>query len=216
MTFTEAPNNMLIHKSQSIKHFGYDSITDSTYTFNKLGYRSNIEFDIRDDVVIFLGNSFTFGIGLDIEKTFSGIVSKNIKNPVYNFSWGCYGHTNNEQLILLNSILKLIKPKFVFLQINNLDRDRINGEIKYNNNMSTILSNFEKFYSNAQTLLKNINHRFLYWDDRMYDIKISNCLIKNRYCVDNSIPIKENTIGEKSHKLIALKLLHELNTYYFF
>jgi hypothetical protein len=210
MLFPTAPKNMYEHRSSSVKNFGYDKTTNSIYNFNSLGYRSNTEFTPVDNAILFLGNSITFGIGLNHEETFCGIVAGRCNDPVYNFSWGCYAHTNSEYLCFLKSLLKTIQPKFICYQINNLDCYRENGKIVLDKPIDLLEDEFKKFYLELQDVLKKIQHTFLYWDNREYNIDISNCLINQQYQVDHSLPDNKETFGKKSHLLIGLKILEQL------
>lgn len=210
MTFPVAPDHMKEFSNQSVKTFGYDKGRKIDYVFNSLGYRSTLEFVDDSNPIILLGNSVTFGIGLNVDDTFAGIISKKISNPVYNFAWGCYAHTNHEQLDLLDNIVKNIKPKHIVFQINNLDRIRQNGKIVYNNPKNLILSQFDDFYKKLKLLLTNVSHTLIYWDDHNYDLDFNKFLIYNKYHLDISIENMPNTFGKKSHKLIAAKILQSL------
>jgi len=209
MYYPIAPKHMFQHRNKKIKNFIGDSETKIDYKFNKLGYRSNIEFELKKKPIILLGNTISFGLGLPIEDTFSYIISSHFKKPVYNFSWGCYAHTNYEQLNLLKKILEIDEPSLIIFQINNLNRYRNNGIISFGNSKELIISEYKKFYFEISKLLKNKKHIFLYWDNEEHDVKFPKCLIKNRYIVDTSLKNKI-TAGKKSNKLIALKIINEI------
>jgi hypothetical protein len=96
MTFMPAPHRMYQFKNQTLTKYADDTHTGTTYTFNSLGYRSNREFDTIGNPIVVLGNTLSFGLGLNIEQTFGGFIESKTMTPVYNFSWGRYGHENIE------------------------------------------------------------------------------------------------------------------------
>lgn len=214
MSFPDAPQHMKVLAGQTMNTFGYDTSTQVRYTFNNLGYRSNREFIPTDDAIILLGNTLTFGLGLPIEKTFSGLIDAAIDNPVYNFAWGCYGHTNYEQLQLLKNILTVIRPKYVILQINNLDRIRnSDNSISFVNPIDQIETEYKKFYGELNRVLHNVQHHLIYWDEKKWQFDFTDCLIHNKYHIDDNIiktPGGMSLFGPRSHKLIATKILQNL------
>ena len=212
--FPIAPSNMLAHKNTTVKSFGYDSETETEYCFNSLGYRADFEFELNKKPIYILGNSMSFGLGVDFENTYGALVSKTLGIPVYNFSWGCYSHTNIEQIMFLEKLLEIDKPDFIIFQINNLNRSRNHlGDINFANEEPLILSLYEKFIRQSQHILKNQKHMFVYWDDEKHDVVLpKNCIIKNRYCVD-SVLKSRYILGPKSHKLISLKIIEHLKNH---
>ena len=212
--FQTAPNHMYELRNQTLPKFAEDDFTGTTYRFNNLGYRSNREFEISNDVIVILGNTLSFGLGLNIEKTFSGLIEEQLKYPIYNFSWGRYGHENSEQLILLKNILSLINPRLVIFQINDLNRIRRNDKIKFDNPKELVLEKFNKFYTELNNCLNTIPHILLQWDENNYNIDTSKFLIYNKYHIDSvdfyHSGIYRPTMGKSSHKLIATKILKEI------
>jgi hypothetical protein len=214
MIFPDAPSHMKDLAGQTVDQFGYDAITKVRYTFNTLGYRSDKEFTQIDNAVILLGNTLTFGLGLPIEETFAGILSNTLNSPVYNFAWGCYAHTNYEQLQLLKNILAVSNPVKVILQINNLNRIRnANNTVNFNNPKDQIEHEYIKFRDELDKVLYGIPHHLLYWDNEIYQFDFTDCLIYNKYHIDNNIITTQTgseLFGKKSHKLIATKILQNL------
>jgi hypothetical protein len=82
-----------------------------TYKFNKNGFRSN-EFCEKDNV-LFLGCSYTFGIGLPIEKIYSQIICKKIGLECFNL--GLPGSSNDTAFRLAHIWIARLKPKLVVL-----------------------------------------------------------------------------------------------------
>lgn len=211
MQYPNAPEHMFIYSNKTIKNFGYDQETDVEYKFNSLGYRSNIEYQINKRPIVVLGNTLSFGLGVAVEDTFAYKIAKETSIPVYNLSWGCYGHTNNEQAKLLKLVLSIDSPSLIIFQINNLNRYRErNSTVNFNNNTSLIFSEHKKFYNEISILLKEKKHIFLYWDDEHHDMKLPDCLIKNKYFIDTSLNFKR-IFGKKSHHLIYLKIIEHIN-----
>lgn len=208
MQFPPAPDHMYQYRGQTIKNFGYDNLTKVDYSFNSLGYRG-LEFDSTKPPIILLGNSISFGLGVEYSQTFGGIIEQKLNCPVYNFSWGCYGHTNNEQASFLKKILKTIDPRYVIFQINNLNRFRNNEIISFDNHINIVVAEYLKFYDNMQTMLNTIPHGYLHWDNQTFLVDLPECLVYNKYHVDVSVITNADTFGIKSHKLIANRILQE-------
>ena len=207
MLLPVAPDHMYLLRNQTVTKFGYDDENNTDYCFNSLGYRSNLEFDDCDSPIIILGNTISFGLGLQIEQSFAGIIANTLKCKVYNFSWGCYGHTNADQLLLLKQILTAMTPRRVIFQINNLNRFRIDNYVNFQNSDNVVISEFNRFNLEIQQVLKSIPHDFLYWDETSYPVDLPKCLIHNMYHVDSSLKSNKTTFGPKSHKLIAYSIL---------
>lgn len=205
--FPSPPIHMKLLADQTVTQFGYDKTSQVDYTFNSLGYRSNIEFLPDDRAVLLLGNTISFGVGLPIEETFAGIISSSIDVPLYNFSWGCYPHTNHDQLKLLENILKLITPQCVLFQLNNLNRIRLDEiNVSFDNPKEQVEENYVDFRLKLDQVIGNVPCHLMLWDDCEYDCDYSDILIHNRYYVDKNI-VRSDLFGPKSHKLIATKIL---------
>ncbi len=197
-------------RTQTVKNFGYDHETQVDYKFNSLGYRSDSEFVDNHSPIVILGNTISFGLGLDVEKSFAGIIAYTLHCDVYNFAWGCYSHTNAEQLTLLKQILSVLRPRHVIFQINNLDRLRQGDQVIVNNPDHVVISEFEKFRDDLVQTLDSIPHVLLYWDEKQYSVTLPDCLIHNKYHCDISLKSDTTTFGYRSHKLIAYSLLKEI------
>jgi hypothetical protein len=200
---------MFKFRGQDINNFGYDNETKTEYKFNSLGYRSNYEFETNTNPVIILGNTISFGLGLPVEYTYAGILHKALDCPVYNFSWGCWAHTNWDQLHLLKQILQELRPCHVIFQINNLNRWHVGDTVSFDNPPELIVAEFEKFNIEIQQTLEHVPHSFLHWDTQSHAVNLPPCVIFNKYHVDHSLVSNINTFGSKSHKLIATKILQQ-------
>ena len=207
MLLPPAPEHMYRLRNQTIKSFGYDTDGVVSYRFNSLGYRSDLEFTNNSSPIVMLGNTITFGLGLSVEQSFAGIISRTLEHPVYNFSWGCYGHTNAEQLILLKQILSTLTPRYVLFQINNLNRSRVNDHVSFDNPLEMVVTEFNKFILDLQQTLHSVPHGLVHWDENTYPVALPDCLIYNKYHVDSSLLLNKSTFGIMSHKLIAHAIL---------
>jgi hypothetical protein len=206
-----APSHMYQHRNQTIKNFGYDDETDVDYGFNGLGYRSRHEFDDIANAIVVLGGSVAFGLGLDIDDTFAEIVANKTGIPVYNFAWGCYAHTNTEQIELLETILDTAMPRSVIFQLNNLNRKRVGATVEFNNTQETIEKEYNDFYQRAMPIFQRVDHDIIHWDNEEHKVDLPQCLIYNKYHVDCSLQHNPETFGKVTHKLIANKILQKIN-----
>jgi len=200
---------MLNLRNQTVTTFGYDTVGTTSYSFNSMGYRGTDFVETRP--IILLGGTITFGLGIDYADTFGQLIQQQTNMPVYNFAWGAYAHTNHEQLEFLKQLLEVLDPKLVIWQINNLNRKRINGQVSFNNSHNDAVDMYHDFWQQAQPILEQVPHCLLHWDEVDYGVDFAHCLIYNTYHVDNSIVTNSNTFGAKSHKLIALKILKDIN-----
>ena len=206
-----APSHMYQYRNQTIKNFGYDDETNVDYCFNSLGYRAQHEFDNVANAIVVLGGSISFGIGLEIDDTFAGIITNKTGIPVYNFAWGCYAHTNTEQIELLENILTTAIPRYVIFQLNNLNRKRVNATVEFDNSEQDIDKQYLEFQQRAEPIFKTLNYDTIYWDNEEHKVDLPQCLIYNKYHVDCSLQRNPATFGKITHKLIANKILQKIN-----
>jgi hypothetical protein len=83
-------------KSQTAKaekYIGQQLIYNVSYTINDLGLRSSssVEQFHKNQCILFFGDSFTFGLGVNDFETMPYIVQKLSKHEVYNFGYNGYG-----------------------------------------------------------------------------------------------------------------------------
>jgi hypothetical protein len=102
-----------------------------TYKFNSNGFRS-AEFATSESIV-FLGCSFTIGIGLPEDKTFASIVSRSLNLDCYNLGQG--GSSNDTMFRLARHWVPKIKPKLVVLMSTFPNRYELKTYAKYINFM---------------------------------------------------------------------------------
>ena len=95
--------------------------TPIKYKFNKYGFRCN-EFDCVPNIV-FLGCSYTLGMGVNLEDTFSAIVAKELGLENYNLAQA--GGSNDSAFRISNYWIPLLEPKIVVIMNPNDDRIEI-------------------------------------------------------------------------------------------
>lgn len=102
-----------------------------TYKFNSFGFRCE-EFQQIDNI-LFLGCSFTCGIGLPYEETWAYIVAKNLN--LNNCNLGLGGTSLNTAFRLGHIYIPALKPKIVVL----LEPDKYRLEILHNSGYYDLL-----------------------------------------------------------------------------
>ena len=93
-----------------------DFIGKSKYTNNSLGFR-DIEHDYKEqnkDRIMFIGDSFCFGYGVNQNKVFVELLRYKLKEYEL-FNCGISGYSTDQEFLLLQMYFDLIKPKNVFL-----------------------------------------------------------------------------------------------------
>ena len=104
--------------------------TDTVYHTNSLGMRDASARTITPDMtnmVLVLGDSFTEGMGVPYEQTFTALLEQRLNHVVLNCGVSSYA-PSLEYLRLKNLIAKGIKPKVVLLM---LDVSDVQDEIAY-------------------------------------------------------------------------------------
>lgn len=94
----------------ALKEFTFHMTTNSDGFRRTTPYESN---DNAEPSVILLGDSQTFGVGVNDEETIASFLSTELGKPVLNT--GCPGYNNIEQYFLTNTLLKKYKPDYFIL-----------------------------------------------------------------------------------------------------
>jgi hypothetical protein len=118
-TLTNYESNLKSRASDLEKYGWVNSIID--YKFNSNGFRCD-EFS-QDPSVVFLGCSFTVGIGMPLENMWTSIVAKELKLTPYNLGQG--GGSNDTAFRLGYHWIPKIKPKLVVFLTPPQDRFEI-------------------------------------------------------------------------------------------
>lgn len=98
---------------------------------DKNGFRQHCEIKNKNDKsLILIGDSFVEGIGLEYEKTFAGMLSKELNYSVYNMGVSSYSPViyKNKIIYFIEKGLK-IKDVLVFIDISDID-DEANNYIE--------------------------------------------------------------------------------------
>jgi len=198
------PDQMKQLSNKVVKNYGYDNQGIADYSFNNLGFRS--PGPGLEDRLVVIGNSISFGIGLNIEYTYGAILANNTKRQLDNRSLGCFLHENHDQLNNIRLLSKENCDSIFIVQINNLDRRRDGTKIYKNNDARWCVNQFLDFFDQTEYLLKYIPHKYIYWDNVEYSLPptIEKMIsIKNKFHLDCSLIDNSTTFGLKSHHTIS-------------
>jgi hypothetical protein len=205
------PPQMSRLANQVVDHYGYDTQHTIKYCFNSLGFRS--PEPVTHPGLVVIGNSVSFGIGVDILSTYGGILSAGLNRSLDNFAFGCYFHENHDHLNNLKLLSEQDRDLIFLIQINNLDRRRNQDTVVSGNDHNWCVNRFLDFFEQSEVLLKKRPHVYLYWDNVNYELPNSVdklILIKNHFHIDTSICNARDTFGPKSHAAIAKTLSYLL------
>lgn len=206
---------MKLLSNQTVTQFGYDNQGIINYSFNSEGFRST-EFDLNSNKLVVIGNSISFGIGVDESETFAKMLSMSMKKNLHNMSFGCYFHENHDHLANLKNISDSQGDDIFLVQINNLGRRRISKtEVVQENSKSYCVKKFIDYFDTVEQLLKNKSRIYLYWDNIDYDLPESitrQFTIHNQFHIDQSLKTNSTTFGKKTHQVIYKVLYSLLNS----
>jgi len=186
-----------------VDQFGWDTSQTTQYQFNKLGFRS--PEIIAQDSLFVIGNTLSFGLGINESDTYACLLSQYIKRSYANLSFACYLHENHDYLINIKNLARRPYNDIFVIQINNLDRRRDQDQIFVNNDSKFCIDYLIDYFEQLQTVLKNKKVIYLYWDDKQHEIPnhIKNqLLIHNKFHLDCSLS-NGNNFGVKTHLAIA-------------
>ena len=212
----QVPEHMQSLKGLSVKNFGYDTRSLIDYRFNAHGFRGD-EFDLTGKKLITIGNSISFGIGLDESQMFSTQLSSKLNLKLHNLSLGCYFHENHDHLANLKILSEIDSDDIFIIQLNNLDRRRITSNTVVDNNSKNFcISKLIDYFEQTLELLKHKTKIFLYWDTIEYDIPKTisdHFLIHNQFHLDRSIDANPTTFGIKSHNAVFKTIYSRLSSH---
>lgn len=206
------PEYMKQSAGSTITKFGIDQQGLINYTFDSIGFRNNNELS-HDPNLIIVGNSISFGLGINQTETFGHLTSKKINIPMYNISFGATLHENHDHLPNIRHIANRNVNDIIILQINNLGRQRIDDQtVTICTDKHWCKKRFINYFDELTGILKGTHAVFLYWDDVDYDLPkaiTDQFLIYNKLHIDNSLP-KQSTFGIKTNTAIAKVLTYQL------
>jgi hypothetical protein len=203
------PPHMQILANQTVSSFGYDSSDTVQYQFNSLGFRGP---ELKDTAsVIVIGNSVSFGLGLEFQNTYGHRVAEQLNLPVANFAFGCYYHSNTDYLDNIKLLSQRPYSDVFLIQINNIDRLRTGSDVVADS--ATAVSRFVTYFEEINQLLKDKQCVYLLWDDVAYSLPESvtnQLLIHNKLHLDKSLPDHPDTFGVLSNQAVAKIILGSL------
>jgi hypothetical protein len=202
------PEHMKQLAGTTVTQFGYDNAGAVTYSFDCRGFRSKNHNGRSLNVI---GNTLSFGIGLNQQHTFVSKLAYHLNLGLNNCSFGCYLHENHDHLQNLNSMVKRDSDDIFLIQINNLDRYRDCGEVKINIDADWAIKRFLDYFDQVREICKNRHVIYVYWDNIHYALPhsvISEISIYNKFHLDQSLPTYPDTFGLNSHRAIGRVLCH--------
>jgi hypothetical protein len=205
------PDHQFVLAGKTVKRYGYDQQDLVDYSFNSLGFRSSEPANNPRLVVV--GNSISFGIGLDMQHTFGAMLAQYTNRRLDNRSLGCFFHENHDQLHNIKLLAQQDQDSVFVIQINNLDRKRTGDLVVSNNSTAWCVERFLDFFDQTENILKNYPHKYIYWDNIDYCLPttvLEKIVIRNRCHYDSSLSNNKNTFGVKSHSQIAKILRHAI------
>lgn len=208
------PEHMKQLAGLTVKNFGYDQTNTVEYCFNQFGFRNAYNPSASVNII---GNSLSFGIGLD--QSFGDIISQSINLPCNNFSLGCYLHENHDYISNLQQLIDRDCDDIFVIQINNLDRLRCDNTVTTGLSKITARNRFLDYFDQIHHMFNGHRLLLVYWDDQDYDLPesiVKKIAIFNQFHLDNSIDHHPYTFGVRSHGAIAKTLTALINANKFY
>jgi hypothetical protein len=194
---------MKLLANTTVTQFGIDNTKTVSYSFDSHGFRSKNSNGRRLNVI---GNTLSFGIGLDQQHTFGSKVADHLNLDLNNCSFGCYLHENHDHLQNLNNMIKRDSDDIFLIQINNLDRHRDCDVVKTNLDADWALTRFLDYFDQVNEICKNHHVIYVYWDNIHYSLPpsvIGKISIYNKFHLDRSLPSHPESFGPRSHYAIS-------------
>ena len=124
--------------------------TKLSYKFNSEGFRTE-EFYNKKGGIMFLGCSYTFGIGLPLDKTFPHIVSDELK--IHHFNLALPASSNDTAFRLADLWINRLEPGLVILLSPLPDRfELLCHETKSNEDVSRFITTMDQLADNSDHL----------------------------------------------------------------
>jgi len=144
----------------------YKSYGPVNYSFNELGYRMDTQYP--SDAILAIGDSFTLGVGVNVEDTWPAQLSKILNYPVLNFSLN--GASNDWIARRSAELLNFFNPKLIIVHytyshrrerpnVDWLDHERTECEPIYTDEEN--LANWQKNFDKISTLGVPVVHSFI-------------------------------------------------------
>ena len=184
------------------------------YSHNEFGHRCNSLNSLNfNNYFLFSGCSHTYGVGVELEKTYAYLLSNACNTYYYNLSFGGAG-PDFAFYNLLIWLDKFPKPKHIFVQIPYSTRfmTQRNTDGSYNSDVT-----FESHWSNQPEVKKFavIGKEINYWSCKMFlyfNLFKQRCLKYNiPYTIINFIdPVDLLEIPEKMYEVKRVDLARDL------
>jgi len=160
------------------KHFKHypDTIT---YQFNELGYRDCSHTQYQGNEILAIGDSFTLGLGVNVEQTWPALLGQLLNYPVRNFSLN--GASNDWMSRKIMSILNFFTPRAIVVHYSFShrrerpfnhwhDNERTESEPNYTAQQN--IDNWTKNYEIFNNLPVPVIHSFITdWDSNKIKYK---------------------------------------------
>jgi hypothetical protein len=149
------------------------------YQFNELGYRDCSYTQYQGNEIVAIGDSFTLGLGVNVEQTWPKVLEKLLNYPVRNFSLN--GASNDWMARKIVSILDFFQPRAVIVHYSFShrrerpfddwhDNERTESEPIYTQEQN--IENWQKNYEIFSQLSVPVIHSFIPdWDQTEPDYK---------------------------------------------
>lgn len=196
------PNHMRCLANRTVMQFGEDRRGVIAYSFDAMGFRNHVE-EICGPAVVVIGNSVSFGLGLEYHKTFGSLTAKKLNRPLINLAFGSYLHDNRDHLANVKNMLSRDCDDIFLIQINNLDRCRRDDQVILD--AAGASTRLQQYWQEIEQLLAHRTRLYLYWDHQDHNLPnsiTSQWLIRNQLHLDRSIADNPDTFGERSHHTI--------------
>jgi hypothetical protein len=197
------PEHMKRLANSTVTQFGYDNVGAASYCFDSRGFRTQNHNSRRLNVI---GNSLSFGIGLNQQDTFGSQLAHHLNLDLNNCSFGCYLHENHDHLQNLNFMVTRDSDDVFLIQINNLDRRREHDDVKTNIDSAWAIKRFLDYFDQVRELCRNHKVIYVYWDNIQYSLPhsvINEISIYNKFHLDQSLLTYPDTFGPNSHQAIG-------------
>ncbi len=141
-----------LSKNWSGKHHHYDF--DVEYSTNEYGFRG--DFDIApnsgSEKVAFVGDSFTFSVGVDNKKTFIHLLNQNSQRGDSFLNFGVTGYSTDQELLLIKERVFQFSPKRLILVVF-LGNDLFDNKLPFPLQAKNSKPYYE--FTSGELLLKN-------------------------------------------------------------
>lgn len=197
----------------------FNNYKDSvTYRFNELGFRDCPVADYQGNEILAIGDSFTLGLGVNVEQTWPKIFEKLLRYPVRNFSLN--GASNDWMARKTNQLLEYFTPRAIVVHYSFSHRrerpfadwhddERTECDPIYTEQQN--LDNWKKNYTVFENLNIPVIHSFISdWDPAGINYKDHGC---NMLAPVKKLDLARDGFhyGVKTHQMLAQQLADVTN-----